>query len=332
MITSVLDEFKSYLAIKRNCRPITIYRYLTHFKRLLRFVPQLTYENLETFIQKIKEEGKSASYREDYVVCARVVSMFYKETKRDYDERVIKFPLPKKEETYKGILTDDEIDLILTYPRQNNEMIKQHKMWNLFFSIMAFCGIRPGELSKCRTEHIDWGRLVFTLEAGMVKTKRPRLIPIPSILVDRLKDWTKDMKPKDYLFMTHYSHRPVHDAVWWYEFDKRLKYFNLKRKGITPYSLRHTFCTRLLEEDVNLFKIMKNMGHSDPRTTLQYSHLTTKDLHTTIKSLPVLAKKLDPSEKLQRAKDFLNGLFSKDSRFKIKLSQNGNKLSFEADY
>lgn len=49
-------------------------------------------------------------------------------------------------------------------------------------------------------------------------------------------------------------------------------------KRVTPHTLRHTFATHLVEEDVNLRVIQELLGHSDPKTTMIYTHLTGKPL------------------------------------------------------
>jgi len=46
----------------------------------------------------------------------------------------------------------------------------------------------------------------------------------------------------------------------------------LRRKNITPHSLRHTFAMRNLEEGVPLSTLFLLMGHADIKSTLPYLH------------------------------------------------------------
>ena len=63
----------------------------------------------------------------------------------------------------------------------------------------------------------------------------------------------------------------------------------LKQSGIhkkaTVHTLRHSYATHLLEAGTNLRLIQTWLGHSTPRTTCVYTHLTTKAQQQAVKSL-----------------------------------------------
>lgn len=324
-----IDSFKRWLMTERNYRSKSIKNTVSAVRRLLADVDALTRDGLDDFILNLRDKDYSDAYIENYIIAARVYSAFLKYSGKPYDEGVCAYRIPKKQEAYKAILSDEEIEKLLTYPRNAGNK-RNHRMWQLFFSLLAYSGMRPGELAKCTPAHIDWGRMVITLESTMVKTKTTRLIAIPSIIVPQLKEWIENIPAGEYIF-TKNSGRQVTDAEWFYEFDKRIRFLGFKRKGITPYSIRHTFCTRLLEEDVNLFKVMKSMGHSNPKTTMVYSHLTTKDLHDTMRKLPVLRSKLDPQDTLESIRNHIQTLHL-DRRFSLKMQNEPNRLVIDISY
>lgn len=70
----------------------------------------------------------------------------------------------------------------------------------------------------------------------------------------------------------------------WTNDDQHRRAFNRVRDYIganprlTPYSLRHSFCTWLIKADVQLTKVQKLMGHSQITTTMNYVHIGSDDL------------------------------------------------------
>ena len=48
------------------------------------------------------------------------------------------------------------------------------------------------------------------------------------------------------------------------------------KKWVHPQTLRHSYATHLLEAGVNLRLIQEYLGHSTPKTTAIYTHLTSR--------------------------------------------------------
>lgn len=187
-----------------------------------------------------------------------------------------------------------------------------------------------------RTENLDFGRGVFVLED--TKTNDTRLVPIPPNLKDKLNHYLAEqhLGPKEYLFASTRGgnkdgNTPVFDNVdWHYNFHARLRRLGIRRPHLTPYSLRHSFITRLLEEDVNLFKVQKIVGHRRLSTTAQYTHMTTKDLIRAINKDPLIMKYTDPNNTLDTIEEVISSLRS-DSRFHLKTERGPGRLTFEIE-
>jgi site-specific recombinase XerD len=54
---------------------------------------------------------------------------------------------------------------------------------------------------------------------------------------------------------------------------------------VSPHTLRHTFATRLYRETSNIRMVQKALGHSDPSTTMIYTHVVDEELEGAMKEL-----------------------------------------------
>ena len=62
------------------------------------------------------------------------------------------------------------------------------------------------------------------------------------------------------------------------------------KKGVTLYTLRHSFATHLLERQTPLRTIQALLGHSKPETTTRYAHVATGMISAVESPLDQLAR------------------------------------------
>lgn len=320
------DGFSSYL-LRQDLRSTTIRKHLNALRFLEKRGISLEKNILDNFLITLKAEGKSGSYLNTFVFVLRLYGKF-----KNLDLKIKEF---KRSPSTKATLSDDEIDAFLSLTRDKGEEGQRYYIYSMFWSLIADTGCRPGEVAKLKKEHIDWGRGVIQIVQS--KTNVSGQVPIPPNHKDKLQKYLSSLTT-DYLFPSkkggnHPSmdgHPVIDSTDWHYDWKKRLKRLGIVRQGLTPYSFRHSYATRLLEEDVSLFHVKKLMRHNDLKSTLVYEHLTTKDLIKAQQKLPRIRRNSDPKTVLQQIADLVKSFhIEEDCRFHYRIDENDNSIRFE---
>lgn len=143
-------------------------------------------------------------------------------------------------------------------------------------------GARPFEIFQAQAKHLDHASrcLRFARSKGdNVKAKRKKKDATRTVrLSDRAYKIVCDLiekQPEGYLFRNSLGNRWSAGLL-----SHRMRILK-KRSGIeklTLYTLRHSFCTRLILADVNIRKVQELMGHQDlSMIAAVYAHLNKAD-------------------------------------------------------
>ena len=197
--------------------------------------------------------------------------------------------LPKMNKHKIEAYTEQEVKEILERAKEDeNEKIY------LLMLIALFTGARRGEISAMKFSKINFEQSTITIDENRVQihkediVKQPktesgiREIAIPRILLSELKKahldygkrkmkYGKDFCDSDYVF-THPNGKPYTPSGL-----SNLYQRFLKRNPQIPkknfHMLRHTYCSILLSNNVDLKTVSTNMGHSGVQITANvYAH------------------------------------------------------------
>lgn len=245
---------------------------------LLKFIQKncktIDITSVNELIYKLKTENKADFYIKNIVNTAKVYGHFIK----NQELMALKRFKVRNQAIRKDILTKEQITQILSSQGHDKGYSKQ--FWDLLLLIVATTGMRPVECLSLRTT--DVSNSCFVVRDS--KTGDNRLVPIPTIVQDTFNRHLHSVKGK-YIFGTKTDTVMKTDKLS-KEFRLRLRKLNIQG-NITLYSLRHSFITRLADEDVSLFKIQKLVGHKRIEQTAIYTHMTTKDITRAIQRDPL---------------------------------------------
>ena len=173
---------------------------------------------------------------------------------------------PKKEKRMPGILTVEEVELLLKHC--NN---LKHKC---ILMALYSGGLRRSELINLKISDIDSQRMLIRITNS--KGNKDRNTLLSEKLLKLLRDYYRYHKPKIWLFEGQgggqYSATSIANIL-----RKALKRAQIN-KNATPHTLRHSFATHLLDQGINLRYIQELLGHSSIKTTEIYTHVSSKQL------------------------------------------------------
>lgn len=329
------QAFYSYLLLVREVRESTATYYVQKVGVLLRLSPVLSATSLTDAFATLKANGAKGSYINKLREIARIYCDFLQHSGQEVDQGIYLIKKVKEGAITRATMSDSEIEAFLNLPplTKGGTHLENYNRWTLFFSIMAYTGMRPQEIARLTTDLVDFGRGVFIVTEENSKTHTQRFVPIPPNIDGLLKSYVNGLQG-EYLFPARQGHSyrfavaVVDNVDWGYNFHCRIKRLGIKRRGLCPYSLRHSLITRLLEEDVNIFKVQKIVGHRRLETTAAYTHMTTKDIQLAITKHPLIRKATDPLQILSAFKEVVRGFeFEKNNRFTFEMRESGQGLN-----
>lgn len=196
----------------------------------------------------------------------------------------------------------EEINLLFPNSEELNMKIWLTKLWELFFRVELYGGLRPGEVAALRWSDFypeDNGLVVSssienrTFKRKGLKTEKKGLKVKPVIINDYLRTelirLKETVKPKDDdLIFRSINNKVISTDVSNKHFKASVERAGIDRRDRTQYSLRHTFDTELLKE-IPLATVQTLMGHTSYRK--EYDHRNGIDLLKQIQNLkPIIER------------------------------------------
>jgi integrase len=164
-------------------------------------------------------------------------------------------------------------------------------------TLIYACGLRLGEGCRLAPTDIDTARGVVIIRNAKGGTDRQ--VPVPTVVVNRLREYWKTHRNKRWLFPAascgHRKGSPAERHIPLSAIQKAFK-LALKASGINKaahvHTLRHSWATHLLEANVNMRLIQEWLGHRCAATTAVYTHMTEQGTSTAAKQVTDLMSDL----------------------------------------
>jgi site-specific recombinase XerD len=217
---------------------------------------QVRTQQIVSFLEKYPYT--SCSQQNQYIGALKLFAKYILNKK---DIHLSKIERPKSEKKLPKVVDGDLIKTQL----QKIENIKHKAILSLTYSV----GLRVSEIVNLKIESIDSKRMLIHIKNA--KGKKDRIVPLSPTVLNLLREYYIEYKPKEYLFNGQNSNQYSIGSC-----QKIYKKYIDENSSI--HNLRHSSFTGLLENGTDLRIIQKIAGHSNIKTTEIYTHVSNQIL------------------------------------------------------
>lgn len=242
----------SNLTIKNYCKQVELF--LKNLSKEFTEPSKINEKSIKKYLLKFKTRNSMCH-------SLSALKLFYKLTiKQPMKFKYIEYPRSEKK-LPKVIDKDFLINKI-----DSIQNLKHKTILSLAYSV----GLRVSEVCNLKIKDVDSDRMLIHILNS--KGRKDRVVPLSKSVFELIVKYIAMYNPDEYLFNgqfeKRYSHRSCNEIVKKYLGDEY--HFHL---------LRHSCFTTLLESGVDISMIQKIAGHSNIRSTLLYTHVSSRFLN-----------------------------------------------------
>lgn len=279
----MLDELQ-----RLNYSPSTARGYILAVKQLaayfMRSPEKLGAEELRQFQLYLLHQRKLTPNTVEIRMAA--LRFFYKKVLKRRDLELDDLPFPKVPKKLPVVLSSEEVTQLID--------AAPNLKYRTILMILYATGLRRAEVPHVKVEDIDSARMILHVKQG--KGMRDRDLPMSPKLLEALREYYRQYRPKTYLFPSSEgrlgAESPTSDKTVWHAVSAAAKRAGLSKK-IGVHTLRHTFATHMMEAGADLRTIQLLLGHSSLKDTLIYLHLSQRHLRTVPNPLDQISLRSD---------------------------------------
>jgi integrase/recombinase XerD len=228
----------------------------------------ITEEELRLYFLYLKNDKQVS--RSGFTIALCGLKFFYERTlHREW--ATLDLPRRTREKKLPAVLSTAEVRQILACLRR--------PYYRVCLTTIYSCGLRLREGVSLQVSDIDGERKMLHVRQG--KGNKDRYVPLPDNTLKMLRDYWSTHRHPVWLFPAptragvplSSATQPMDPSSVQRAFKAALQESGVQ-KDASVHTLRHSYATHLLEAGVNLRLIQAYLGHSSPKTTAIYTHLT----------------------------------------------------------
>lgn len=241
---------------------------------------QITRQQVQLFHTGLFDAGLAAATADHHVKLMRHALNLAVEWEMLDRNPITRVPLFNRDNKVEHYVAKDDLEKLLNVLRTENR-----RSVPLIAMFLLSTGARLNEVLQGTWSQIDQANRVWRIPALNSKSMRVRSVPLNDSALDVLKQLDTEGK-FEYLFINRRTGEPyttVH-KVW----------ARLRVKAGLPqlriHDLRHQYASFLVNGGRTLYEVQQILGHSDPKVTQRYSHLSSKSLQDAANTASVVIR------------------------------------------
>jgi integrase/recombinase XerD len=281
-----LKAFEHYLVAERSASANTVLAYGRDMARFAAWVDEGGLQDylkpgvreLSRYLVRLREEGLEASSIARHLVSLKMFYRFLRLEERASNAAADLIGSPKLWERIPDVLSPEAVEELLRAPDRRDRFFYRDRA---LLEMLYATGSRASEVVnlKLADVHLD---SAFCKCIG--KGNRQRIIPIGKPAIAAIREYLTEARPglverapeAPWLFVSR-GGRALTREMLWILVKKYVRRAGLKVR-VSPHTLRHSFATHLLSGGADLRSVQELLGHSNIRTTQQYTHVDRERL------------------------------------------------------
>ena len=160
-------------------------------------------------------------------------------------------------------------------------------------SVAYGAGLRVSEVVALKVSDIDSARMMIRIDQS--KRRKDRYAMLSPRLLDLLRDWWLVCRSRGWLFPGRDPLQPITTRQLTRACHTAAQAAGIE-KHASPHTLRHSFATHLLEQNVDVRVIQVLLGHTKLDTTARYTQVATNTIRNVTSPLDHLIGKIKKDE------------------------------------
>ncbi len=241
----------------------------------------VTRRDVQIFHNELSKEGLSPASADHHVkLMRRVLNVAIQWDM--LEKNVLKnIPLLMVDNQVENYLKEDQLVRLVEVLRTDANRPVCHILMFLLST-----GARLNEAIHAKWSQVDAENGVWRIPASNSKSKRTRSVPLNDSALWVLEQ-AEQLGNFECIFANPVTGNPfVTITRVWYRLRKQAGISHLR-----IHDLRHSFASLLVSGGRSLYEVQQILGHSDPKVTMRYAHLSTKALQAAASSASVFVPK-----------------------------------------